>query len=302
MEVVKIYVVFTQNMVIIHSSLFDDFAIGDDVEPRIMGVVNLSKESFYSKSYIEPDAINFKVKNFIEEGASIIDIGGRSTAPWSDKITINEEKNRVLRVLDEILDLLPTNVTLSIDTQYSEVARVCLDSINLKRVKLIINDVSNLKTDPKMKNLLTEFNIPTILMASKKVPGDCLTIDEIKTELLSSISELVELGYEKSKIIVDPGVGRWIDTKTYEYDLKIISQLESLRTLGLPILMALSRKSFIKTALGRNEPEDRYFGSLASTAISVYNGAHIIRTHDVNEAMRDTVSISYQLKKQRKFQ
>jgi dihydropteroate synthase len=155
----------------------------------------------------------------------------------------------------------------------------------------IINDVSALKTDPKLVDVVKEFDCPIILMATDKVPGDRHTMEEIQDALQSSISFATSNGVDAKKIIIDPGVGKWVPTKLYHYNLDMINQLEELRKFGMPILVGISRKSFIGDILDRPDPGERLLGSLAATAIAVYNGAHIIRTHDVG-ATRDVVRIS----------
>ncbi len=285
----------------IQSEPFLGFVIGDDAPIRVMAVVNISKESFYPGSFIPNENLLDSVRRFIEAGADIIDIGGRSTAPWSEIISIEEEKNRVKTALDIILPSFPKDKIISLDTQYSEIAELGLELCSEFGIRVILNDVSNLKTDKRYADIVAKYGCPIILMASKTVPGDTKTMKEIIDALRESIRELVSKGFPTDKIILDPGVGRWVNDKTPEYDAAIISNLEQLRVLGLPILMALSRKSFIGGILGYKDPKDRYFGTIAATAISVFNGAHIIRTHDVNQELMDVVRISKTLRESKSF-
>jgi dihydropteroate synthase len=134
-------------------------------------------------------------------------------------------------------------------------------------------------------------------MASKKVPGDLLHIEEIIKEFSLTINRLKSEGFNENNIILDPGIGHWIEEKTYEYDLKILNNLNKVRSLKRPILVALSRKSFIGTALNIPEPENRYNGTLSATAIAVYNGAHIVRTHDVNNQLIEIIRMAEFLRK-----
>jgi len=247
--------------------------IGDPCPTRIMGVINLSEESFYKGSVARGDKVVERASIMVEEGADMIDVGARSTAPGVRQISVHEEKERLLPVLKDVLGV---GVPISVDTQYSEMAEEALDMD-----ACIINDVSGLKTDPRMVDVISDFKAIAILMASKEKPGDCLTFPEIKASLVDSIA-LAE-GKGISKIIIDPGIGRWVKEKTYEYNLAIISGLERLRVLGKPILVAISRKSFIGDVLGIPDPSDRLAGTLACTAIAVHKGAHIVRTHDVKE-------------------
>ena len=280
----------------IESELFPSFFIGDGHPIRIMAVVNLSKESFYHDSFIPEEHLNDIIKKFVESGADIIDIGARSTAPWSEKISIEEEKRRIKTALELVIPSFPKDKILSIDTQYSEIAKLSLNLCADHRIHVMLNDVSNLRTDEKYQDVLVEYGCPIVLMASQSVPGDTKTMPEVISALEDSIKILTSKGFPRNKIIVDPGVGRWVSDKTPEYDCALISNLEQLRALNSPILMALSRKSFIGGLLGYKDPKDRYYGTIAATVISVFTGAHIVRTHDVNQELLDVVRISKHLR------
>ncbi len=249
--------------------------LGDMYPVRIMGIINLSPESFYSGSvFLKTNEIVEKAEEMVTQGCDILDIGGRSTAPGVDPISIKTEKERVISALKVLLDEF--DIPISVDTQYAEVARETLEM-----GCHLINDVSGLRTDPKLVEIINEFDCPLILMATEKFPGDRLTMDEIMVALKKSIAYSTSYGIDPGQIIVDPGIGRWVSAKTYEYNLKIINQLQQLRELNKPILVGISRKSFIGDILKKPKPMDRLMGSLAATAIAVYNGAHIVRTHDV---------------------
>ncbi len=284
----------------IYTKLFDFCEIGDDFPTIIMSVINLSPESFYKGSiYNEFSSIELVVKDMINNGAKIIDLGARSTAPWSKKISIEEELNRIIPAMELLCEIIPENIIISLDTQYQKIAQKAYNiSLKFNR-KLIINDVSCLKTDSRLQNFIIKHDIPVILMASKKIPGDLLTIEEIIEEFSIIIMTLKEKGYDEKKIILDPGIGKWIENKNHTYDLKIIGNLQKLRVFNLPILVALSRKSFIATTLGkyRNSPEKRYNGTLSATSISVFNGAHIIRTHDVNNQLIEIIKIAEEIRR-----
>ena len=282
----------------IYSKLFGFLEIGDDYPTIIMGVLNLSPESFYKGSvYQDINVIEKATVAMIKNGAQMIDIGARSTAPWSKKITVEEEINRIVPAMEIVCKKIPEDVIISIDTQYEKVARQTYDIASRYKKKIIINDVSCLKTDPSLVDFIIEERIPIILMASKKVPGDLLFIEDIINQLDLTINRLKSKGFDKNKIILDPGIGHWIEEKTYEYDLKILSNLHKLRSLKRPILVALSRKSFIGTALNIPEPENRYNGTLSATAIAIYNGAHIVRTHDVNKQLIEIIKMAELLRK-----
>jgi len=282
----------------IYAKFFDFLEIGDNYPTIIIGVLNLSPESFYKGSvYDSAKKIEFATKNMINNGAVILDLGARSTAPWSEKITIEEEINRMESAMNSVCKIIPDNIILSIDTQYRRVAQRALEiSAKLKK-KIIINDVSCLKTDPGLGDFVAENDLPIILMASEEVPGDLLTIDEIILEFTKTIEILERKGYDEKKIIIDPGIGRWVDKKTPEFDLKIIGNLDKLRSLKKPILVAISRKSFIGATLNITEPEKRLNGTLSATAIAIYKGAHIIRTHDVNQQLTEIIKIAEEIRK-----
>ena len=136
-------------------------------------------------------------------------------------------------------------------------------------------------------------------MASNKVPGDLCTIEEIFEEFDGTINNLKNKGYNENKIILDPGIGHWIKKKTHIYDLKIIGNLSKLKKLNKPILIAISRKSFIGTTLNIPDPENRLNGTISATAIAVFNGAHIVRTHDVNNQLLEIVKMAEEIRKSR---
>ena len=282
----------------IYAKFYNFLEIGDNYPTIVMGVLNLSPESFYQGSvYDNAKKLELAIKNMINNGAAILDLGARSTAPWSEKITIEEEINRMESAMNEACKIIPNNIILSIDTQYRRVAQRALEISTKFKKKIIINDVSCLKTDPDLGDFIVENDLPIILMASKKVPGDLLTIDEIQHEFNKTIELMERKGYDGKKLILDPGIGRWVDKKAPEFDLKIIGNLTKLRSLKKPILVAISRKSFIGAILNVPEPEKRLNGSLSATAIAVYKGAHIIRTHDVNQQLTEIIKIAEQIRK-----
>ncbi len=282
----------------IYMNLYDILEIGDDFPTVIMGVLNLSPESFYQGSvYTDIDSLERATLDMIENGAKILDLGARSTAPWSQKITIEEEINRFKSAMEFVCKIIPKDIIISVDTQYSRVAEVAYDLSLDYEIKIIINDVSCLKTDPTLLDFIIEHELPIILMASKEIPGDLCTIGEIIQEFDRTIKQLKSYRYNENNIILDPGIGKWIEEKIHTYDLKIINDLPNLRTLIKPILVAISRKSFIGTTLNIPNPEDRLNGTLSSTAIAVYNGAHIVRTHDVDKQLLEIVKMAEEIRR-----
>lgn len=282
----------------IYTKLFGFLEIGDDFPTIVMGVINLSPESFYKGSvYKEPEKIKEAASDMIKNGAHILDIGGRSTAPWSEKISVEEEVNRMKIAMENVCKIIPDSVIISVDTQYREVAEIAFKIATKTNKNIIINDVSCLKTDPTLADFIIEKDLPLIIMASKKIPGDLCTIEEIIEEFKKTIQSLIKKGYNENKIILDPGIGHWIEEKNHIYDLKIIGNLNKLKELNKPILVAISRKSFIGTTLNIPDPEKRLNGTLAATAIAIFNGAHIVRTHDVTPQLFEFVKMSKAIQK-----
>jgi dihydropteroate synthase len=282
----------------IYAKFYNSLEIGDNYPTIVMGVINLSPESFYKGSiYGNAKKLESAIKNMISNGAAMLDLGARSTAPWAEKISIEEEINRMELAMNNVCKIIPNNIILSIDTQYRRIAQRALEISAKFKKKIIINDVSCLKTDPDLADFVTEHDLPIILMASREVPGDLLTIDEIRHEFNKTVELLVSKGYDEKKIILDPGIGRWVDKKTSEFDLKIIGNLSMLRSFNKPILVAISRKSFIGATLNIPEPEKRLNGTLSATAIAVYKGAHIIRTHDVSNQLIETIKMAEEIRK-----
>ena len=281
----------------IHSKLFDDLDIGDEFPTIIMGVLNLSPESFYQSSVVNNlEKLKQATTEMISNGALMLDIGARSTAPWSEKISLEEELKRIIPSIEFVCKIIPEHIIISVDTQYRVIAEKTYEIASKYKKKMIINDISNLRTDPTLEEFVIDEDIPIILLASKKLPGDLLTIENIIKELEVTIKRLNLKGYDEKKIIIDPGIGRWIEEKTPNYDLRILKDLPKLRILQKPILVAISRKSFIGATLDLPDPEDRLNGTLGATAIAVYNGIHIVRTHNVNNQLLEITKIAKALR------
>lgn len=248
-------------------------SLGDCYPVRMMGIINLSRESFYKGSVVGPNDVLSQALSMQEEGADVIDLGSVSTAPGSPAVSESDELARLIPALKEIRENL--SIDISIDTQRPIVAA---EALSLGAA--CINDVSGLR-DPAMAKAVAEHDGSLIIMASDKVAGDLLCLDRIIPLLGERVRLAVDAGVSLQKITVDPGVGKWVPEKTTEYDLAILGGYNRLRSLRRPILAALSRKTFIGATLNLPNPYDRLSGSLAATAIAVFLGAHIVRTHDV---------------------
>ena len=257
------------------------------IKTAIMGVLNVTPDSFSDGGlYLEPAKAVKRAVQMAEEGAEIIDIGGESTRPGSQRISAEEELGRVLPVLREVRRELP-EVWISVDTYKAEVARACLEE-----GADIINDVSGGTWDEGMVSLIAERGCPYVVNHVKGRPetwkSEPIVYEDVVGEIIewisSRIKALKEAGLrDEEGIIVDPGIGFG---KLPEHNIEILRRLEELRVLGRPILIGVSRKSFVGAVLEaflnqKTEPDQRLFGSLGATAYAVISGAHIVRTHDV---------------------
>ena len=256
--------------------------VGDDQPVRVMGVINLSRESFYKDSVVSADSVLDAALKMIDEGAELIDVGARSTWPLSQKISKEEERSRLIPAIKKLADI---TVPISVDTMFADIAGKALDA-----GARIINDVSGFTADKGMVKVAKEHDCPVILMASNKIPGDPVGMDAVIDSLGRIISGAEDGGVNPDNIIIDPAIGKWTPGKLPMYDYETIDNIQRLRIFEKPILAAISRKSFIGETLNKPAGE-RLYGSLAATAIAVRNGAHIIRTHDV-AATLDAVRVA----------
>ena len=278
-----------------------NISVGGQNPVRIMGILNTSPESFYKKSI---NTTRSKIKNVViqmeNDGADFIDVGGMSTAPYLS--TMISEKVESKRVLDAIKIIQnTTNLPISVDTCRSSVAKIALEN----DVE-IINDISGLKYDKNMKNVISKFQPSLILCAydSKTILGN--SINSTKKLFKSSLKIAKDCQVPDKKIVLDPAIGFFrktgkgkfftkIKTDWVERDLSIIKNLDSFK-MKYPILISVSNKSLIGNLLQKENPSDRLFGSITAEAICVLNGANIIRTHNV-KATRDAITIATKLSK-----
>lgn len=251
--------------------------IGDEHPVRLMGAINLSPESFYKASVADSDSILNIAHRMVDEGATIIDVGARSTWPLAQPVTKEKELQRLLpalEILQENVDAL-----ISVDTMFSDIAEK-----SLKLGADIINDVSGFTVDDNMLEILADYGCHAVVMASDKVAGDPIGMDSVMESLDVIIKKARSRGIGDDQLILDPAIGKWVAEKKPVYDLETIDQFGRLKIFNKPVLAAISRKSFIGEVLGK-PAKDRLFGSLAATAIVVHKGAHIIRTHDVAQTL-----------------
>lgn len=249
----------------------------------VMGVLNLTPDSFYNggKYTTQARALR-KVEEMVKEGADLIDVGGESTRPGAKEVGIEEEIRRVIPVISKIRELF--EIPVSIDTYRAKVAKEALEAgVDM------VNDISGLRFDPGLKEVVARFGAAVVLMHIKGTPRDMQSnprYESLMGEIISYLSDSIRLaqkaGIDLEKIIVDPGIGFG---KTPEHNLQILNHLGELRSLGRPILIGVSRKSFIGAIL-KLPLEERLEGSLAAASLALMQGAKIIRTHDVKATRR----------------
>lgn len=255
-----------------------DFVFGQ--RTYIMGILNVTPDSFSDGGlYFEVERAVRRAREMVAAGADIIDIGGESTRPGAEPLPLEEELRRVIPVVDRLVR--EVRVPLSVDTYKAEVARQALE-----HGATMINDISGLRADPDMVKVVAQFGCPVVVMHIKGTPKNMQdnptyedVIAEVKEYLRQGVDLAAAAGLDREKVIVDPGIGFG---KTLEHNLKILQCLDEFKTLGQPLLVGTSRKSFIGKLLGLPVNE-RLWGTAATVALSIVKGADIVRVHDVRE-------------------
>jgi dihydropteroate synthase len=268
-----------------------------------MGILNVTPDSFsgdgllpsLSASEGRREGVELAVeqaRDFLANGADVLDIGGESTRPGSQPVGAVEEIQRVIPVIEAIAHEFP-DALISIDTYKTSVAEAAFQA-----GAHILNDVWALRADPELASVAASFRVPVILMHNRSNPasvevrarlGNAYTgstyenlMEEVKRELLASVELALRAGIEESHVVLDPGIGFG---KTREHNLELINRLDEIRSLGFPVLLGPSRKSFIGFTL--DLPADqRVEGTAATVAVGITRGADIIRVHDVKEMAR----------------
>ncbi|GGC42353.1 dihydropteroate synthase [Haloferax sulfurifontis] len=261
--------------------------IGDDHPPRIMGVLNVSKESPYKPSvFNDPsEAAEYVDRELIDEGADIVDVGLESANKRLDVLSAEDELDRLDTALS-VLDSVSGDAVFSIETRYHEVAEAALDG-----GFDMVNDICGF-ADPEMPRVCEEFDAAVAKMAS---PPDLTRPGAI--EEVDDIYDALELNGFTDKTIVDPAFGGWSEAKTLEHDRETFDRLREFRGYGHPILVSINRKNFLRDVAGR-PTEEALPVSLAATSMAVERGAHVVRTHDVKET-RDAALIGHEFKRRR---
>ena len=255
----------------------------------VMGILNVTPDSFSDGGeFNQTTSALDRAQKMIQNGVDIIDIGGQSTRPGAEQISLEEELNRVIPIIKAIRQ--QENIPISIDTTSAEVARTAIEA-----GADIINDISGGTYDENMFSIAAQLEVPIILMHIKGTPQTMQSLTnyqnlivEIKDFLEQQIRKAIALKIKPSNIIIDPGIGF---AKNVSQNIQLIQQLAQFKTLNSPILIGVSRKSFIGKITGRNNPKDRVWGTAAACCGAIANGADIIRVHDVS-SMYDVAKVA----------
>jgi len=255
----------------------------------IMGVLNVTPDSFSDGGQFNTkSAAIAQAKSLIAGGSDIIDIGGQSTRPGAEIISLDEELNRVVPIVQALRcgdyenPPIPDRILISVDTFRSEVA-----AAGINAGANIVNDITGGIADPQMLPLVAELGVPVILMHTRGTPQNMQQMTDYQ-DLIGEIYQFFQARIEaaiarrinREQIIIDPGIGF---AKTYEQNLEILRRLSEFKSLGLPILIGASRKSFIGKILDQPEPKKRVWGTAAACCAAIANGANIVRVHDLPE-------------------
>ncbi len=254
----------------------------------IMGILNITPDSFYDGGRFNTvDRALKRAEEMLEEGADIIDVGGESTRPGSNPVSLNEELNRVMPVVESLKKRL--NCVLSVDTYKSKVAEECINT----GVE-IINDISGLKFDENMIKTLSRNNVGIIAMHIKGKPKNMqknpqydYLIAEINEEFSKILKTIEKAGIHRNRVVLDPGIGFG---KQYKDNLIILNNIQSFKVFARPILVGVSRKSFIGHLLNAN-PNARLLGSIGANITAFLRGASVFRVHDVRET-REALTVA----------
>jgi dihydropteroate synthase len=261
--------------------------------PRVMGIINVTPDSFYKDSrYKEKKEIICAAQRMLEEGADFLDIGGYSSRPGAEDLSLEEEKRRVLTAVRYISKEFPQAI-ISIDTFRAEIAREAICDCGAH----IVNDISGGDADPNMVKLITELNVPYIIMHMQGQPQTMHknpVYEDVVSEILMWFGQktvsLMQAGIKD--VIIDPGFGFG---KNVRHNFEILRRLQEFSIVRLPLMVGLSRKSMIWKSLNIT-PEESLNGTSVLNAVALMNGADILRVHDVKEAV-DTIKLISNIKK-----
>ncbi len=262
----------------------------------VMGILNVTPDSFsgdgiFAAGDVTEQAVK-QAEGFLANGADILDVGGESTRPGSEPVNAENEMERVVPVIAALRQNFP-DVLISIDTYKSSVAEAAI-----RAGANIINDVWGFRADPEIASVAARYRTPVILMHNRSNPASVEVreklggtyvgaeyadlVEDVKRELMNSVEIALKAGVEEKLVLLDPGIGFG---KKREHNLELINRLDEIRSLGYPILLGTSRKSFIGFTLDL-PPDQRVEGTAATVAVGITRGADMIRVHDVKEMAR----------------
>ena len=251
-------------------------------EPQVMGILNVTPDSFYAESRMKTEeAIRRRVRQIVEEGGSMIDVGAYSSRSGADDVSADEEMARLKRGMKIVREEAP-EIPVSVDTFRADVAKMCIEELGAD----IINDISGGELDKEMFHTVAKLGVPYILMHMKGTPQtmqEAPHYDDLMKEVMlyfsEKIQQLRDLG--QKDIILDPGYGF---AKTLDHNYELLAHQEMLSIFELPLLVGVSRKSMIYKLLGCT-PDEALNGTTALNTIALQKGASILRVHDVKEAV-----------------
>ena len=262
----------------------------------VMGILNVTPDSFsgdgiFAAGDVTEQAVK-QAEGFLANGADILDVGGESTRPGSEPVNAENEMERVVPVITALRQNFP-DVLISIDTYKSSVAEAAI-----RAGANIVNDVWGFRADPEIASVAARYRTPVILMHNRSNPASVEVreklggtyvgaeyadlVEDVKRELMNSVEIALKAGVEEKLVLLDPGIGFG---KKREHNLELINRLDEIRSLGYPILLGTSRKSFIGFTLDL-PPDQRVEGTAATVAVGITRGADMIRVHDVKEMAR----------------
>ena len=252
-------------------------------KPLLMGILNVTPDSFSDGGlHHEPDAAVARGLEMVEQGADIIDVGGESTRPGAERVTEEQQLQRVLPVIRELQRQLPEGIPISIDTTSTRVAGAALE-----QGAVIVNDVSAGRDDPGMLKLVADAGVPYIIMHMQGTPRTMQdnphyddVVAEIKTFLLARAEAAMAAGIRQENLVIDPGIGFG---KSKRDNLDIIVNLDSFTKTGYKVLLGASRKRFMGSICAISGYSELVGATCATTALGVFASVHILRVHDIKE-------------------
>ncbi len=258
--------------------------------PVLFGILNVTSDSFSDGGdFFDPEAAARRAEVLLDEGALVVDVGGESTRPGSDRVPEEEERRRVVPVVQKFLEARP-GALVSVDTYRARTAEAALDA-----GARIVNDVTALRGDPRMAALVADAGCPVVLMhmlgepkTMQREPSYGDVVREVRDFLAQRADHANAAGVDAENVVLDPGIGFG---KTPGHNLALLRHLGAIVDLGFPVLVGASRKKFIGSITGAEEAKDRVFGTVATTVLGYERGATLFRVHDVR-ANREALAVA----------